>query len=206
MCGGISDSLSNAILAYFPTEKTWKMQTHLTEGRYCHGAVVLDEEIYIIGGTGFYGVQLQSCEKYNPKSNKLILIPPLLSIRSQHGVAVLNGKIYVCGGKTDRRTSTNTAEVFDPATNQWSYVAPMNTERCCLSLVSHDRKLFAIGGYDCSQNVALSSVEVYDVDQNSWNFVAPLPKSTYSMCSCVVWVFCAVFYIFFYWFNKFFSK
>lgn len=76
---------------------------------------------------------------------------------------------------------TNVVEVYDPVTNNWSNAPSMIVKRCQFALVSHNRKLFAIGGYAKSSNTHLSSVEDYDLETNRWNFVASMIKPTSAM-------------------------
>lgn len=87
------------------------------------GAIIVDEEIYILGGdTG--GSTTNKFVKYNLKSREWSELPPMNVKRSHFGIVELNGFIYAIGGITDNSNSkvtyTNSVEKFDPQLQEWT--------------------------------------------------------------------------------------
>ena len=91
------------------------------------GCVVLDEYLYVVGGTNRHNEVLQSVERYCFKSNSWEIISPMKEPRASPSVAAANGKIYVFGGDQiievnfyRARTTIAAAECYDPLTNAWT--------------------------------------------------------------------------------------
>ena len=65
-----------------------------------------------------------------------------------------------------------TSHRFDPDTDEWCLVEPMTTRRIGVGVVTVNRLMYAIGGYDGVNR--LRSVEVYYPETNDWRHVAPM--------------------------------
>ena len=63
-------------------------------------------------------------------------------------------------------------ECYDAAKNKWCMVAPMATRRARLGISSAFGMVYAIGGFDGSQD--LSTVEVYNPKSNQWSSSTPM--------------------------------
>ena len=92
------------------------------------GCLVMDDCLYVIGGTNRHNEVLQSVERYHFNENKWEEIPPMLEARASPSVASVNGKMYVFGGDQINevnfyraRTTISVAEVYDPLTKSWNY-------------------------------------------------------------------------------------
>ena len=66
----------------------------------------------------------------------------------------------------------NTVEAYSEDTNTWSLVAEMNHSRYYPGVLSHEGRLYAVGGHD--GHSFLSSVEMYDPQTNTWTLVADM--------------------------------
>jgi actin-binding protein IPP len=91
------------------------------------GCLVLDDYLYVVGGTNRHNEVLQSVERYHFKEDRWQEIPPMLEPRASPSVAAVNGKIYVFGGDQINevnfyraRTTIAAAECFDPLSNSWT--------------------------------------------------------------------------------------
>lgn len=103
------DRMSNRLLEYDPESNKWAELAPMNYSKYRCSAVVLNGEIYVMGGIGCEGVDRGQCRRclnvveiYNPDGDFWREGPPLpwpiLSLRSNASNAgVVNGKIYMCG-------------------------------------------------------------------------------------------------------------
>ncbi|XP_076814054.1 uncharacterized protein LOC143460444 [Clavelina lepadiformis] len=94
-------------------------------------AVVLNNEIYAIGGRGGSN-RLSSVEKYNLDTKTWIDVPSMNEERSGGSACVVDGLIWVFGG-----CDSKTVEFYDLATNKWQVSTNMDRERyvpCVLSI------------------------------------------------------------------------
>jgi N-acetylneuraminic acid mutarotase len=147
-------------------------------------AATLRDKIYVVGGfeQPSLGNVLNlaitpSLEEYDPATDRWTSKAPMPVGLHHVGIAVTGGRLYVIGGYKQSRLSVwgpvATVYAYDPATDTWAERAPMPTARGALSVTVHDRKLYAIGGYDRNANSA--AVEVYDPERDTWAARAPLP-------------------------------
>ncbi|CAK8689904.1 unnamed protein product [Clavelina lepadiformis] len=111
--------------------------------------------------------------------------------RIYHTLVSARGLLYALGGLHDRNNATNTAEFYDPRNGKWEYIQQMKTRRSGLTAVALNNEIYAIGGYDGSND--LSSVEKYNLDTKTWIDVPSMNEERYSGSACVVdgviWVF-----------------
>ncbi|XP_004548577.3 kelch repeat and BTB domain-containing protein 12 [Maylandia zebra] len=132
------DCLSNRLLEYDPNTNKWTELCPMKYSKYRCSAVVLNGEIYVMGGIGCEGVDrgqsrhcLSAVEIYNPDGDYWRDGPPLpcsqLSLRTNASNAgVVGGKIYVCGyykGADRHDDITKDILELDPWENRWTAVA-----------------------------------------------------------------------------------
>uniref|UniRef100_UPI0037E7CF7E kelch repeat and BTB domain-containing protein 12 n=1 Tax=Semicossyphus pulcher TaxID=241346 RepID=UPI0037E7CF7E len=132
------DRLSNRLLEYDPNTNKWTELCPMKYSKYRCSAVVLNGEIYVMGGIGCEGVDrgqsrhcLDSVEIYSPDGDFWKDGPRLpceqLSLHSTASNAgVVGGKIYVCGyykGAGRHDNITKDILELDPWDNRWTVVA-----------------------------------------------------------------------------------
>ncbi|XP_033994531.1 LOW QUALITY PROTEIN: kelch repeat and BTB domain-containing protein 12 [Trematomus bernacchii] len=132
------DRLSNRLLEYDPNINKWTELGPMKYSKYRCSAVVLNGDIYVMGGIGCEGSDcgqsrhcLDAVEIYNPDENKWRDGPPLpfaqLSLRTNASNAgVVGGKIYVCGyykGADRHDDITKDILELDPWGGRWTVVA-----------------------------------------------------------------------------------
>lgn len=132
------DRLSNRLLEYDPNTNKWTELGPMKYSKYRCSAVVLNGEIYVMGGIGCEGVDrgqsrhcLDAVEIYNPDGDYWRDGPSLpcsqLSLRTNASNAgVVGGKIYVCGyykGADRHDDITKDILELDPWENRWTVVA-----------------------------------------------------------------------------------
>ncbi|CAB1315243.1 unnamed protein product [Coregonus sp. 'balchen'] len=132
------DRLSNRLLEYDPETNKWTELGPMKHSKYRCNAVVLNGEIYVMGGIGCEGVDrgqsrrcLDAVEIYNPDGDFWrdgpTMPSPQLSLRSNASNAgVVGGKLYVCGyykGADRHEDIIKDILELDPWENCWTVVA-----------------------------------------------------------------------------------
>ncbi|XP_056130077.1 kelch repeat and BTB domain-containing protein 12 [Lampris incognitus] len=132
------DHLSNRLLEYDPDKNKWTELGPMKYSKYRCSTVVLNGEIYVIGGIGCEGMdrgQSRRCldvvEIYNPDGDYWRDGPPLpcpqLSLRTNASNAgVVGGKLYTCGyykGADRHDDLIKDVLELDPWENRWTVVA-----------------------------------------------------------------------------------
>ncbi|HSR50034.1 MAG TPA: kelch repeat-containing protein [Acidobacteriota bacterium] len=140
-------------------------------------AVLLDGEMYVLGGLLTGGLTSNAVEIFNPETNQWrtgVALPRGI----HHGsAAVLDGKIYSVGGFGAGQPIFATPIVdvyeFDPQQEGWQARASLPSVRGSLFTVALGGRLYAIGGRDVSNSN--TNVTVYDPQQDQWSSAASLP-------------------------------
>ncbi|XP_071351031.1 kelch repeat and BTB domain-containing protein 12 [Trachinotus anak] len=132
------DRLSNRLLEYDPNTNKWTELGPMKYSKYRCSAVVLNGEIFVMGGIGCEGVDrgqsrrcLDAVEIYNADGDYWRDGPPLpcaqLSLHNNAcNAGVVGGKIYVCGyykGAGRHDDITKDILELDPWENRWTVVA-----------------------------------------------------------------------------------
>lgn len=132
------DRLSNRLLEYDPMSNRWIELAPMKYSKYRCAAVVLNGEIYVMGGIGCEGLDrgqsrhcLDAVEIYCPDGDFWKEGPrlpcPQLSLRTNSSNAgVVGGKIYICGyyrGADRHDNITKDILELDPKETRWAVVA-----------------------------------------------------------------------------------
>jgi hypothetical protein len=135
--------------------------------------VMLNGNIYVIGGAGYDGAVDTNMTIFNPITNTSIISHGPIIERRYHGVTIVNETIIVCGG--ENRTINGgqcSCEQYRPDTQSWHFIAPMcNTVYGLLrfAMVTLNGRVYALGGDINNSSDAChstSSVQVYN--GHSW--------------------------------------
>jgi actin-binding protein IPP len=137
MVGGCSLNQRNLqdLMSYNPFSGEWKKLPSMSVARFQMGVAVLDDYLYVVGGTNRQQV-LNSVERYSFKTNKWSTVPPMSVERSGPAVAAMDGLLYVIGGAQTHATpfyraqcTISSVECFDPMTNSWADCPPLSETR-----------------------------------------------------------------------------
>lgn len=85
------------------------------------GAAVLNDHLYVVGGTSKHLRTLDTAEYYDLRKSTWISIASMNSKRSSPGIATLHGQIFVVGGY-DGVNVLDSCESYDPNINKWTPV------------------------------------------------------------------------------------
>jgi N-acetylneuraminic acid mutarotase len=98
---------------------SWLEVPPLNFPRWGCPAVVLDSNVYMIGGCNYLGIYYDENEYYSPASEMWFIDEPMPTERRSHAAAAADGKIYIVGGLGD--VVLDNVEIFTPLTT----AAPM---------------------------------------------------------------------------------
>jgi N-acetylneuraminic acid mutarotase/uncharacterized GH25 family protein len=116
----------NTCACYDPANKTWEALPALPEGRSSHDAVIVGEELYVVGGWRMNG----SNGKPDWHNTMLVLDLSKKPMKWQSieqpfhrralTAACLDDKLYVIAGLTDKMETTRAVNIYDAARRSWS--------------------------------------------------------------------------------------
>jgi hypothetical protein len=163
----------------------------MNTARISHAACVLaDGRVLVTGGQSDPDTFLNSCEVYDPQSDRWEDGPPMSDRRAVHHVRALpDGRALVVGGGTDIE-ATHSVEFLEANADAWRPTASMYNPRWgfASALIDSGRTLIVAGGRVPAQKgatlpedqmVILDSTERFDVDREQWSRTGPLnvPRS-----------------------------
>ncbi|XP_076811857.1 uncharacterized protein LOC143458872 [Clavelina lepadiformis] len=128
--GGWDGNTTNTAECYDPRNGKWEYIPPMKTCIYGLTAVVLNNEIYAIGGYDGSN-RLSSVEKYNLDTKTWIDVPSMTEERCGGSACVVAGLIWVFGGCDGK-----TVEFYDPATNKWQVSTNMDRQRWCPCVLS----------------------------------------------------------------------
>ncbi|XP_070759024.1 kelch-like protein 10 [Enoplosus armatus] len=171
--GKDGNTAATSLEAYDARADLWvTVSTEDTEDilRAHHGAAVLNNFVYLIGGCS-YGSHLNTVQRFDLVTCTWHQVSPMNSCRCYVSVAVLNGCIYAMGG-FNGQAYYNSVECYKPETDRWTMIVPMRTKRCGASATTLNGKVYICGGFNGRRS--LSVVECYDPDTSLWTTIAPM--------------------------------
>jgi len=174
---------TNITEVYDPTTNTWSTAASMPLAVYGYASVVINDEIYVIGGSESGGATgtggfVDSNQVYDPKSNSWGLSANLPSDAAFGAAAVTSDfmapqLLYLIGG-LNAESVTNAVQVYDEGNNSWSSAASMPTARAYLGVAVVNDVLYALGGFDGTN--WLNTVEQYTPE--GYGTVPPLIQIT----------------------------
>ena len=176
----------------------WEVISQLPTKRWAFSTAVVDDKIYLIGGTPFKNenggpLGISTVEVYDTQNNRWQRLADMPTPRLSSEAAVVDGKIYVVGGFSwigipgvDSKM-LNVVEMYDPQTDTWSRKQDMSTPRRDLGTGVFDSKIYAIGGENLFEEPQrLDLVEVYNPVSDTWAKRADMPTRRDDVKAAVV--------------------
>ncbi|XP_067636341.1 kelch-like protein 5 isoform X2 [Eurosta solidaginis] len=179
------------IYQYNQSQDSWQISVELGIDLQDFRAIVMDENLYFIGGSRKY-IGVKDVRSWNFKSKALGQLPSMNQLRYRHSAAALNGNIYAIGGVERRYYKTNdidqlfglcphaqkvlpSVEMYS-ASNGWNFISNMTVPRYEAAAVTLNGKIYVMGGRCAFLNI-LKSVECYDPRTNCWTKCADMIES-----------------------------
>ena len=138
-------------------ENEFKTVAYLNPGRYGVAATVIENDIYLLGGSSaddrLHVGHLPIIEKYSIEENKFTKLSNNILPRRYHTAESYEGKIYILGGvsvkKVGKKMSWRETDVFElyfPEIDTLKYLTPLPTPRKMVASVLFENKIYVIGG------------------------------------------------------------
>ena len=166
---------------YNPVNNTWTTKTDMPVARGFHSASVINDSIYIIGGSPnipMYG--LLSMYAYDPATDTWTQkgdIP--MGIFTGCFTGVVDGKIYVMGG--DGKETR--VDEYNPATGIWTQKADMPIFTTDQATCVLDGKIYVLGGEagPPPDYPGKKSVLVYNPSTDRWRTALDMPTGRFGL-------------------------
>lgn len=124
--------------------------------------------VYTFGGFGQdFAVALDTVQRYDVRSRRWRVLPPMPTARGDAAAAATRHRIYVIGGY-DPVHALSTVEVLNLRTHRWHSAPPLPEPRAGAAAVAFHHRIYVIGGYD-GQDEAVGTVEVYNTRTRRWS-------------------------------------
>ncbi|XP_044133944.1 kelch-like protein 42 isoform X2 [Bufo gargarizans] len=107
-----------------------------------YGAAVLNNYLFVAGGTRENGQEVSAMHCYNPSTGCWSEEPAMNQKRYNFRLLAVNGALYAIGGQ-----SLQTVEFFNPAQNTWTLAAPLPHTLVEFSACESLGRIYVIGGY-----------------------------------------------------------
>ncbi|KAJ8033356.1 Kelch-like protein 8 [Holothuria leucospilota] len=176
----------------------WKKNTaedlpKLPLPRYHHSAVVVDGDLFIIGGCNIAGEPLASVLILRKGQDEWEEGISMLYARIGPGVAVLGDYIYAVGGTGVEKCLKTVERYHVGSHNIWELVSVMNCSRVFAGVVAAGGSLFVFGGQtyagtreDSGTRTVLRTCEKYDPCTDSWTALPDMSRGRCQMVTVTV--------------------
>ncbi|XP_055335963.1 kelch-like protein diablo [Paramacrobiotus metropolitanus] len=183
-CGGLYRSddrevrdVIKLVWRYDSTNNEWEEVAPLQVPRSCHGTAVLNDRIYVAGGSYFDDngdlTKLSSVECFDPQTNSWQFVAALPVALDDVTMVGFKDRLYVFGGDSGESEAvvrlSNKVFCYDPVVNAWSELADMPTaRRWCSACVSPSGLIYVMGGDVGKPDISVRCTEAYDPTANKW--------------------------------------
>ena len=188
--GGYGDVNLDKVSVFDPETGQFSDLPRLPLRRNGHGACFLNDNLYVFGGKTNLGSGSGSTNvwMFNSDSAKWINKAPMPVANCHFGITVYNNKAYIIGGAKvygyNNGVHLNTLYVYDPGTDSWEQKADMLLNRCDVSAVTYNNRIWAMGGWIPGKE-GIKVVEVYDPATDTWKRAKDMRYDHSGAAACV---------------------
>jgi N-acetylneuraminic acid mutarotase len=184
----------NVIEIYNPVTSIWQVEIESLPINLYVQPIVVNDKIYIIGGTHQAGFAVIVYDKtnqvYDTKTGTWTTMAALPMGVANYASAVLDNKIYLFGGTNNSWPGrqyvvsqyTNVVQIYDVVNDSWTFGAPVSTEMCSMAAAaipgtSGTTQIYLAGGryteYLGNEGAVLgfppvNTTQIYDPATNTW--------------------------------------
>lgn len=178
--GGLTDSQDSALstIHVIPLTPAYKPELvcKLPEPKCYHGATVVNDKVYIVGGCKQYAnTATDSAIEYDPAKKECKQLKRLPYAVSGMATASWQNKVLVIGGLNRKGNYLDSVIMYDIVTQRYHILPTMQKKRAYCTAVVVGNKLIVMGGAD-ERSSRISSVECYDFQTYTWSDMAPMDE------------------------------
>ena len=123
LTSGYPINCTQASKVFNPATDSWASRAPMPTARAEMQANVVNDKIYLIGGTLPNGDISNASEVYDPSSDSWSTVAPIPYQAGLYASAVLSNKIYVEGGGQSGPKISDLNQIYDTETNLWALVS-----------------------------------------------------------------------------------
>ena len=169
VAGGWRDDCVTAD-CWMRSEGRWRPIPPMSSPRSNACSVIIDNEMWVMGGLDSRGNAVATVEVYSPKTNSWRSCTPMSQRRGGAVAGVVGGRLVVAGGCSHRGDHLSSVEAYTG--NGWTPLPPMPHEACWGTACVLNGRLYVMGGHDSSKLQVLEMTEEHGL---SWSCKADLP-------------------------------
>ena len=144
-------------------------------------SVIIDNEMWVIGGMDENDDELATVEVYNPKTNSWRPCTPMRQRRSLAVAGVVGGRLVVAGGAAESaEVILSSVEAFTGT--GWTPLPPMPHPTAAATARVLNGRLYVLGGLRSNK---LQVLEMTEENGFAWTVKADLPAARWAMASVV---------------------
>jgi N-acetylneuraminic acid mutarotase len=151
--------------------------------RFSTAYAVVNNILYVIGGSADGSTPLSVVEAYNPATNSWSTKAPMPTATASASAAVKSGIVYVIGGYANGQR-TASVESYNPATNTWTDLAPLLLGKSLPAVGLLGSTIVAAGGLDNSG--VTGDNEGYNSTLNTWSNLTADPTARQATCAASI--------------------
>ena len=178
-------SASDRVMILDPAQSRWVDGPSLHHARAAGAAVVVGDQIVVIGGRtgGKTQTNVKTTEIYNGKSWR---DAPDIPVPGDHLAGVTDGTyLYAIGGRNlSVSENHNALQRFNPATGQWTQLTPMPAADSDFGAAYIDGQLVTFGGENLF--TVFRTARSYNLATKKWSALQDLPVSRHGMAVAVL--------------------
>jgi N-acetylneuraminic acid mutarotase len=142
-----SGSPLDTVERYDISTNTWSTIAPLPSPRSDLAAVAHARKIYVFGGCRGTLAAIDDVDVYNPATDTWSTAPADMPTArsSMYGAAAIGNRLYVIGGQNNGVQLT-TNEFYSVFPGTWGTDTPMPSPRAEMGVVSHDGRIYTVGG------------------------------------------------------------
>ncbi|KAG0414822.1 hypothetical protein HPB47_008024 [Ixodes persulcatus] len=171
---------SESVFCYSAARRSWSKRTDLPEARSFHGAAVLDDKIYVVGGRDQRGRYLDTVVEYSPMADGWSTVLRLPRCVMGSSVVSMDRRLWVLGGVSSPADSSfqpgpddllDDVFVLDVAHRTYTAGPPLPFPCAFAAATVTKRMLWFCGGLSPNDKGKLKSVSsTYVLEEGSWKF------------------------------------
>ena len=170
----VSNAPTADVHVYDLQTQQWSMASPLPNPRGGHAAVVLDNNIHVLGG-GNSASTIADHSEYDPKTDTWTELTPLPRAEGSPAAVVVGEKIYAIGGRSGF-SDFGDIYIYDPVTDIWSS-GPSIEPRGTAGAVVYCGGIYVFGGESQADRKNLDSVLRLGLERNVWASVNAMPSA-----------------------------
>jgi N-acetylneuraminic acid mutarotase len=151
----------------------WKLIPGLQIPRCSFEAVVIKNNIFIIGGRDKENKVLNSVEKYNIITGERTTMAPMNIRRDKHAAVSLGNRIFVMGGRESE--DQYTLEEYDVEMDAWKILEVSKRPRNPIGGVTDGKYIYWISDTVSASMTDHKILEQYDTANHQWKMLNDMP-------------------------------